>query len=75
MKSTEVSIASANTVASATLCRVFNNSATVQVISANNGVAYYANLTIASFASEFIQKASTDTLTGTSCLAVSISFT
>ena len=69
----EVSIASANAVANATLVRVINTGASAVLHIAAGGTEY-ANLTVSNLEFVVIQKAATDTLTGASMLAVPIAY-
>lgn len=69
----EVSIASANTVGSSALVRIINTGARAVLHIANSG-GEYANMTISNTQSYFIQKVTTDTLTGANMLAVNVAW-
>ena len=73
----EVNLASATNVGFAKLVRVLNNKASVQVITQKNaGGTTLATVTLAAGEVAYIEKASTDTLTGVATsLAVSVAFT
>jgi hypothetical protein len=72
----EAGIASASNVGFAKLVRVLNNKTSVQVITQKNaGGTTLATVTLAAAEVAYIQKASTDTLTGAATsLAVSVAF-
>jgi len=75
LKGTEISIATANTVANATLIRVYNTAAADGVLTiANTGGSTQANCTIATKTAIYIRKNPTDTANGASMLAVPVSF-
>lgn len=65
----QISIASANTVANATLVRVINTGALAVC-----NVGSIGNVSISNTESVVIQKAPTDTLTGANMLAVPVAF-
>jgi len=73
----EAGIASASNVGFAKLVRVLNNKGSVQVITQKNaGGTTLATVTLAAHEAAYIQKASTDTLTGAATsLSVSVAFT
>ncbi len=73
----EVNLASASNVGFAKLVRVLNNKTSVQVITQKAaGGATLATVTLAAGEVAYIEKASTDTLTGVATsLAVSVAFT
>lgn len=74
-KSTEITASSANTINSATLVRVFNNSATVHLLTlAYANTTTYATLTVAGYGEVFIAKDPTDTIQGTNIQATKIAF-
>ena len=68
----QVSIASANTVANTNLARVYCSAAGVLTVA--NTTATYANVTLATGESMVIEKATTDTLAGTSMVAVPVAY-
>ena len=68
----QVSIASANTVASTNLARVYCSASGVLTVA--NTTATYANVTLATGESMVIEKATTDTLTGASMVAVPVAY-
>jgi hypothetical protein len=65
----QISIASANTVANATLVRVINTGALAVC-----NIGSIGNVSISNTESVLIQKAPTDTLTGANMLAVPVAF-
>ena len=69
----EISIASANTVANASLVRVINTGAAAVLNIANAG-GVYANLTVTNTEPLIIQKSTSDTLTGANMRAAPIAF-
>lgn len=73
----EVNLASATNVGGARLVRVLNNKASVQVITQKNaGGTTLATVTLAAGEVAYIEKVSSDTLTGVSTsMAVSVAFT
>lgn len=73
----ESNLASASNVGFAKLVRVLNNKTSVQVITQKNaGGTILATVTLAAGEVAYIEKASTDTLTGVATsLAVSVAFT
>ena len=73
----ETNLASATNMGFAKLVRVLNNKASVQVITQKNaGGTTLATVTLAAGEVAYIEKASTDTLTGVATsLAVSVAFT
>ena len=73
----EANLASATNMGFAKLVRVLNNKASVQVITQKNaGGTTLATVTLAAGEVAYIEKASTDTLTGAATsLAVSVAFT
>jgi len=73
----EAGIASASNVGHAKLVRVLNNKTSVQVITQKNvGGTTLATVTLAAHEIAYIQKPSTDTLTGAATsLAVSVAYT
>lgn len=73
----ESNLASATNMGFAKLVRVLNNKASVQVITQKNaGGTTLATVTLAAGEVAYIEKASTDTLTGAATsLAVSVAFT
>jgi len=77
LNGTEVSLASANTVANAVLVRVFNaNTTTPSVLTiANTGGSTLANCTISFNREIFIRKNPTDTLAGAGLVGVPIKST
>lgn len=72
LKGLQISIGSANTVANSNLVRVFCSSSGVLTIA--NTTATYANVTLATNESMVVEKAATDTLAGTSMVAVPVAF-
>lgn len=77
LKGSEGNLASASNVGFAKLVRVLNNKTSVQVITQKNaGGTILATVTLAAGEVAYIEKASTDTLTGVATsLAVSVAFT
>lgn len=70
---TQISIASANTVANSNLVRIINTGAAAVLTIANSG-GTYANLTVSNTESLIIEKAAADTLTGANMLAVPVAY-
>lgn len=70
---TQISIASANTVANSNLVRIINTGAAAVLTIANSG-GTYANLTVSNTESLIIEKATADTLTGANMLAVPVAY-
>ena len=70
----EVSIASANAVANATLVRVINTGAGAQMNLAYANGTVYANVTVSNTESVVVQKAATDTVVGANMKAVPIAY-
>ena len=70
---TQISIASANTVANANLVRIINTGAAAVLTIANSG-GTYANLTVSNTESIVIEKATSDTVAGANMLAVPVAY-
>ena len=71
-KGLQISISSANTVGNSNLARVYCSSSGVLTIA--NTTSTYANVTLATGESIIVEKATTDTLAGTSMVAVPIAY-
>lgn len=70
---TQVSISTANTVGNSPLVRVFCSSSNVLTLAYANGTTY-ANTTLATGESIVVEKATTDTVAGSSMLAAPIAY-
>lgn len=70
----EVSIASANAVANASLIRVINTGAAAALNLAYANGDIYANVTVSNTESVIIQKAGTDTVAGANMKAVPVAY-
>jgi uncharacterized secreted protein with C-terminal beta-propeller domain len=72
--SSEVSLSSANNVASASLVRVVNPTASPVVATLASNAVAYANVTVLGVSEEFIVKSPTDTIQGTGLLGVHVAY-
>lgn len=70
----EVSLATGDTVANATLVRVINVGAAAPLSFTNNANTVYANLTVSNTESVVVQKATDDVLTGANMRGVPIAW-
>lgn len=70
---TQVALSSANTVGDKPLARVYCSSSGVLTLAYANGTAY-ANVTLATGEAIIVEKGPTDTLAGTSMVAVPIAY-
>lgn len=70
---TQISIASANTVANSNLVRIINTGAAAVLTLANSG-GTYANITVSNTESIIVEKALLDTVAGTNMLAVPVAY-
>lgn len=70
----EISLTTANTVYGSKLVRVTNANNTLTVLTIANTTATYANVTLTPYEAVNVEKATTDTLSGTNLRAVQIAY-